>query len=50
NKNKDKPKEEKDKPKDKGNETPIPTPALLPGLIGLGVSAYRKHKARAPKA
>jgi|GEM_PF-5526739 hypothetical protein len=26
---------------------PIPTPALLPGLIGLGVAAFRKHKPQA---
>ncbi len=26
---------------------PIPTPALLPGLIGLGLSAWRKRKAEA---
>ncbi|HZG40517.1 MAG TPA: PTPA-CTERM sorting domain-containing protein [Nodosilinea sp.] len=25
--------------------TPIPTPALLPGLLGLGVSAWRKRNA-----
>lgn len=25
--------------------TPIPTPALLPGLIGMGVAAWRKRKA-----
>lgn len=29
------------------NPTPIPTPALLPGLIGLGVAALRKRKAEA---
>lgn len=23
---------------------PVPTPALLPGLIGMGVAAFRKHK------
>jgi hypothetical protein len=27
--------------------TPIPTPALLPGLIGMGVAAWRKRKADA---
>lgn len=27
--------------------TPIPTPALLPGLIGLGLSVWRKRKAAA---
>lgn len=27
-----------------GNGTPIPTPALLPGLIGMGISALRKKK------
>jgi hypothetical protein len=27
-----------------GDTTPIPTPALLPGLIGLGVSVLRKRK------
>jgi hypothetical protein len=27
-----------------GSATPVPTPALLPGLIGLGVSAWRKQK------
>lgn len=26
------------------NATPIPTPALLPGLLGLGVAALRKRK------
>jgi len=30
---------------DYGNATPIPTPALLPGLIGMGVAAWRKRKA-----
>ncbi|QYO63326.1 PTPA-CTERM sorting domain-containing protein [Leptolyngbya sp. 7M] len=25
-----------------GNITPIPTPALLPGLIGMGLAALRK--------
>ena len=29
------------------NTTAIPTPALLPGLIGLGVAALRKRKAEA---
>ncbi|MDX2241198.1 MAG: PTPA-CTERM sorting domain-containing protein [Leptolyngbyaceae cyanobacterium bins.302] len=29
------------------NATPIPTPALLPGLIGMGVMALRKRKAEA---
>jgi len=24
--------------------TPIPTPALLPGLVGMGIAAYRKRK------
>ncbi|MBD2325825.1 PTPA-CTERM sorting domain-containing protein [Alkalinema sp. FACHB-956] len=24
--------------------TPIPTPALLPGLVGLGVAAFRKKR------
>jgi hypothetical protein len=24
---------------------PVPTPALLPGLVGMGVAALRKHKA-----
>nr|WP_277874268.1 PTPA-CTERM sorting domain-containing protein [Nodosilinea sp. FACHB-131] len=24
--------------------TPVPTPALLPGLIGMGIAAYRKRK------
>lgn len=28
-----------------GRGTPVPTPALLPGLIGLGVAAVRKAKA-----
>lgn len=27
-----------------GNSTPVPTPALLPGLIGLGVGLWRKRK------
>jgi hypothetical protein len=27
--------------------TPIPTPALLPGLIGMGAAAYRKRKGAA---
>lgn len=30
--------------------TVIPTPALLPGLIGFGIGAYRKHKARTTDA
>jgi hypothetical protein len=30
--------------------TPVPTPALLPGLVGLGLSAVRKRKAVAQKA
>ncbi|XHX78598.1 MAG: PTPA-CTERM sorting domain-containing protein [Stenomitos frigidus ULC029] len=25
-----------------GNPTSVPTPALLPGLIGLGIGAWRK--------
>jgi hypothetical protein len=25
-----------------GNITPIPTPALLPGLIGMGIATLRK--------
>jgi len=29
--------------------TPVPTPALLPGLIGLGVGVLRKRKAEAAK-
>jgi hypothetical protein len=29
--------------------TPIPTPALLPGLIGMGVAVWRKRKAEAVK-
>jgi hypothetical protein len=24
--------------------TSVPTPALLPGLMGMGIAAYRKHK------
>jgi len=32
-----------------GNVTPVPTPALLPGLIGLGVGVLRKRKAEAAK-
>lgn len=31
------------------SSTAIPTPALLPGLIGLGVAALRKRKAEAAK-
>lgn len=27
------------------NSTPIPTPALLPGLAGLGIAAWRKRRA-----
>jgi hypothetical protein len=27
-----------------GTGTPIPTPALLPGLIGMGIAAFRKRK------
>jgi hypothetical protein len=27
--------------------TPIPTPALLPGLVGMGLAAWRKRKAEA---
>ncbi|MGF1520467.1 MAG: PTPA-CTERM sorting domain-containing protein [Nodosilinea sp.] len=27
-----------------GRATPVPTPALLPGLIGMGVAAFRKRK------
>jgi len=27
-----------------GNITPIPTPALLPGLVGMGIAAWRKRK------
>ncbi|MBW4471858.1 MAG: PTPA-CTERM sorting domain-containing protein [Stenomitos rutilans HA7619-LM2] len=34
-----KPVQQPDKP-----PTSVPTPALLPGLIGLGVAAFRKHK------
>jgi hypothetical protein len=30
-----------------GNATPVPTPALLPGLIGLGLGLWRKRKAEA---
>jgi hypothetical protein len=30
-----------------GGANPIPTPALLPGLIGLGAAAYRKRKGAA---
>jgi hypothetical protein len=32
-----------------GSATAVPTPALLPGLIGLGVAALRKRKAEAAK-
>lgn len=31
------------------NTTPIPTPALLPGLIGMGAAAIRKRKAEVVK-
>jgi len=27
-----------------GGATPVPTPALLPGLVGMGIAAYRKRK------
>jgi hypothetical protein len=30
-----------------GGPTPVPTPALLPGLLGMGVMAMRKRKAQA---
>jgi hypothetical protein len=30
-----------------GDATPVPTPALLPGLIGLGLGMWRKRKAEA---
>lgn len=30
-----------------GNATLVPTPALLPGLIGLGLGLWRKRKAEA---
>jgi len=30
--------------------TPIPTPALLPGLIGMGIAAIRKRKAEPAEA
>lgn len=30
-----------------GDTTPVPTPALLPGLIGLGLGVWRKRKAEA---
>lgn len=30
-----------------GNATPVPTPALLPGLIGLGLGLWRKRKIEA---
>jgi hypothetical protein len=30
-----------------GNPTPVPTPALLPGLIGLGLGVWRKRKTEA---
>jgi hypothetical protein len=33
-----------------GTTTPIPTPALLPGLIGLGLGVLRKRKAEAAKS
>lgn len=32
------------------NPTPVPTPALLPGLIGMGVAALRKRKQQEAKA
>jgi hypothetical protein len=31
-----------------GAVNPIPTPALLPGLIGMGIAAWRKRKAATP--
>jgi len=30
--------------------TPVPTPALLPGLIGLGVAAFRNRKSKKDEA
>jgi hypothetical protein len=33
-----------------GSAEPIPTPAMLPGLIGLGVATWRKHRANAKEA
>jgi hypothetical protein len=30
-----------------GDTTSIPTPALLPGLVGFGLSVWRKRKAEA---
>ena len=30
-----------------GDVTPVPTPVLLPGLLGMGVAAWRKRKAEA---
>jgi Protein of unknown function (DUF1194) len=33
-----------------GGETPVPTPALLPGLIGMGLSVWRKRKGEATKS
>jgi hypothetical protein len=33
-----------------GKPTSVPTPALLPGLIGLGVAAFRKHKSKKDEA
>ncbi len=30
-----------------GDTTPVPTPALLPGLIGLGLGVWRKRKTEA---
>jgi CHRD domain len=34
----------------RGFLTPIPTPALLPGLIGMGVATWRKRRSVAEKA
>jgi hypothetical protein len=33
-----------------GSSTPVPTPALLPGLIGMGVAALRKRKGEAEES
>lgn len=33
-----------------GSAEPIPTPAMLPGLVGLGVATWRKHRANAKEA
>jgi hypothetical protein len=33
-----------------GSVTPVPTPAILPGLIGLGVAAFRKRRGTEPQA